>query len=217
MEAKLFAKKVQMGSGKNSVMDARRRRWLIATSVTGGIGSVATLMPFAEYFEPSARARAEGAPVTVSIAGLRPGEMMTVAWRGMPVFIVNRTAAMQSAVIKAEPYVADPSSDRTFLMPLPTYCRNVYRSRQEHPNVLVVVGVCTHLGCTPIARFAPGAQPGLPEDWPGGFFCPCHGSTYDLAGRVFKDKPAPQNLDVPRYMFAASSTLAIGRDEHGEA
>jgi ubiquinol-cytochrome c reductase iron-sulfur subunit len=202
---------------QNSVIDARRRRWLIATSVTGGIGCAATLVPFAAYLGPSTRARAEAAPITVDIAGLHPGEIMTVAWRGMPVFIVNRTAAMMSEVIKATPQVADPASDHTFSMPLPAYCHNAYRSRKDHSALLVVIGICTHLGCTPIARFAPGAQPSLPADWPGGFLCPCHGSTYDLAGRVFKDKPAPQNLDVPRYMYGASTNLVIGRDEHGEA
>jgi ubiquinol-cytochrome c reductase iron-sulfur subunit len=143
--------------------------------------------------------------------------MLTVAWRGKPVFIVNRTREMLAAVVKADPDVADPHTTHPFSIPLPAYCGNEYRSRTGHQNLLVVVGVCTHLGCTPIARFQPGPQPSLPDDWPGGFLCPCHGSTYDLAGRVFRDKPAPQNLDVPRYMFDSPTSVVIGQDEKGEA
>lgn len=205
-----------MSDMRNPHTDASRRRWLIATSATGGIGCVASAIPFVEYFEPSARARAEGEPVTASVESLHAGEMMTIAWRGMPVFIVNRTTLMLAAVVKASPLVADPESRRPFSITLPSYCRNVYRSRKEHPNLLVVVGICTHLGCTPVARFQPGPQVNLPDNWLGGFFCPCHGSTYDLAGRVFKDEPAPQNLDVPQYMFGSSSLLVIGRDENSE-
>jgi ubiquinol-cytochrome c reductase iron-sulfur subunit len=197
--------------------DAHRRKWLIATSVAGGVAGIATAIPFVDSFAPPESARAAGAPVTADFGGLEPGSMMTVAWRGKPVFLVNRTAGMMAAVVKADPMVADPHTEHPFSMPLPVYCRNEYRSRAEHPNLLVVVGVCTHLGCTPTPRFQPGPQPNLPDDWPGGFLCPCHGSTYDLAGRVFKDKPAPQNLDVPRYMYTGATQVAIGKDEHGEA
>lgn len=123
---------------------------------------------------------------------------------------------MLAAVLKASPMVADPHTVHPFSIPLPAYCNNEYRSRPDHRNILVVIGVCTHLGCTPLPRFQPGPQPSLPDDWPGGFLCPCHGSTYDLAGRVFKDKPAPQNLDVPRYLFASSTSIVIGKDEKGE-
>lgn len=142
---------------------------------------------------------------------------MIVGWRGVPVFVVSRTPQMLAAVVAANAMVADPDTERPFSMPLPSYCRNEYRSRSDHRNILVVVGVCTHLGCTPRPRFQPGRQANLPDDWPGGFLCPCHGSTYDLAGRVFKDKPAPQNLDVPRYMFDSHTIVVIGRDENGEA
>ncbi|WP_395063022.1 ubiquinol-cytochrome c reductase iron-sulfur subunit [Paraburkholderia silvatlantica] len=198
-------------------VDERRRTWLLATSVAGGVAGVTTLIPFVDSFAPPASATAAGAPINAEISKLTPGNMMTVAWRGKPVFIVNRTREMLAAVVKADPMVADPHTAHPFSMPLPAYCRNEYRSRADYPNVLVVVGVCTHLGCTPIPRFQPGPQPSLPDDWPGGFLCPCHGSTYDLAGRVFKDKPAPQNLDVPRFMFASSTSVVIGRDERGEA
>lgn len=197
--------------------DRQRRTWLIATTVAGGIAGATTLVPFVDSFAPPESAKARGAPVHADLTTLVPGSMMTIAWRGKPVFIVNRTPDMLAAVVKANTMVADPHTEHPFSMPLPAYCRNEYRSRPEHLNLLIVVGVCTHLGCTPIPRFQPGPQPSLPDDWPGGFLCPCHGSTYDLAGRVFKDKPAPQNLDVPRFMFASSTSVVIGEDEHGEA
>ena len=143
--------------------------------------------------------------------------MMTVAWRGKPVWILNRTDRMMADVKKADPDLADPNSEHPFSMPMPEYCMNEFRSRAEHQNILVAVAVCTHLGCTPTPRFQEGPQPNLPDSWPGGFLCPCHGSTYDLSGRVFKNKPAPQNLDIPRYMFASPTQIVIGRDEKGEA
>ena len=160
---------------------------------------------------------AAGAPVEADIGNLEPGSMMTVAWRGKPVWILNRTDRMLADVKKAVPQLADPNSEHPFSMPVPEYCQNEFRSRAEHKNILVTVAVCTHLGCTPTARFQEGPQPNLPDDWPGGFLCPCHGSTYDLAGRVFRNKPAPQNLDIPRFMFTSATQLVIGKDEKGEA
>ncbi|CAG2155350.1 ubiquinol-cytochrome c reductase iron-sulfur subunit [Cupriavidus numazuensis] len=183
-----------------------RRRWLIATATAGGVGCVVTLVPFVEYFEPSARARALGAPVTVDIQALKEREVVT-----------KRSPDMLAQIPKCDALVADPQSRHPYSLPLPKYCRNEFRARASRPGILVVTAVCTHLGCTPLARLRPGPQPGLPDDWPGGFFCPCHGSTYDLAGRVFKDKPAPQNLDVPRFMFSHPDVLIIGKDEQGEA
>ena len=137
--------------------------------------------------------------------------------QGKPVWVLHRTDAMLADVKRADPFLADPHTEHPYSMPLPPYCANEYRARADHKQMLVVVAVCTHLGCTPTQRFTPGPQPNLPDNWPGGFLCPCHGSTYDLAGRVFKDKPAPQNLDVPPYMFGPNGTLVIGRDERGEA
>lgn len=198
-------------------VDGSRRTWLIATSVVGGIGSVAAVVPFASSLEPSEKAKAAGAPVEVDISDLKPGEMKTVAWRGKPVWIINRTSDMLADVTKADSEVADPHAEHPFTMPDPSYCKNEYRSRNDHKNILVVLAVCSHLGCSPTPRFQTGPQPNLPNDWPGGFLCPCHGSTYDLAGRVFKNKPAPQNLDVPRYMFTSATTIVIGKDEQGEA
>ena len=198
-------------------VDGSRRTWLIATTVAGGFGGVATVVPFVSSFAPSEKAKAAGAPVEVDISGLKPGDMMTVAWRGKPVWIVNRTDEQLADVKKADGEVADPHSKMEFSMPLPQYCNNEFRSRADHKNIFVAVAVCTHLGCTPTPRFQEGPQPNLPDNWPGGFLCPCHGSTYDLAGRVFKNKPAPQNLDVPPYMFTSATQLVIGRDEKGEA
>ncbi len=198
-------------------VDGSRRTWLIATTVAGGFGGVATVVPFVSSFAPSEKAKAAGAPVEVDISGLKPGEMMTVAWRGKPVWILNRTDEMLADVKKADNEVADPKSKMEFSMPLPEYCNNEYRSRADHKNMLVAVAVCTHLGCTPTPRFQEGPQPNLPDNWPGGFLCPCHGSTYDLAGRVFKNKPAPQNLDIPPFMFTSATQLVIGKDEKEEA
>jgi ubiquinol-cytochrome c reductase iron-sulfur subunit len=206
-----------MRDKENDNVDGSRRTWLIATSVAGGIGGVATVVPFVASFAPSEKARAAGAPVEADISNLEPGSMMTVAWRGKPVWILNRTDRMMADVVKATPELADPDSKNPFSMPMPAYCQNQFRSRPEHKNILVAVAVCTHLGCTPTPRFQEGPQPNLPNDWPGGFLCPCHGSTYDLAGRVFKNKPAPQNLDIPPYMFTSATQLVIGKDEKGEA
>ncbi|CAB3790500.1 Ubiquinol-cytochrome c reductase iron-sulfur subunit [Paraburkholderia caffeinitolerans] len=206
-----------MRDNENDRVDGSRRTWLIATSVASGIGGVATVVPFVASFAPSEKARAAGAPVEVDISGLEAGTMMTVAWRGKPVWILNRTQRMMADCKKADPELADPHSEHPFSMPMPDYCKNEYRSRAEHQNILVAVAVCTHLGCTPTPRFQEGPQANLPDDWPGGFLCPCHGSTYDLAGRVFKNKPAPQNLDIPRYMFTSPTQIVIGKDEKGEA
>jgi ubiquinol-cytochrome c reductase iron-sulfur subunit len=167
--------------------DISRCQWLIATSIAGDIAGIATLVPFVGSMAPSEKSRAAGAPVAVDISRLPPGAMITVAWRRVPVFLVNRTPAMLEAVVLAHSMVADPSTERPFSMPLPDYCRNEYRSRIDHRNLLVVVGVCMHLACTPRPRFEPGPQTNLPDNWPGGFLCPCRGSMYDLAGRVFKN------------------------------
>lgn len=166
-------------------------------------------------FQPSERAKAAGAPVEVDIAGLVPGEMKTVEWRGKPVWILKRSPEMIATLKQTDAEVADPNSERKPDELTPEYARNEYRSIK--PEILVAVGICTHLGCSPVTRFQTGAQPSLPDDWHGGFLCPCHGSTFDLAGRVFKNKPAPDNLEVPRHMFLSDSKLVIGKDEKGEA
>jgi ubiquinol-cytochrome c reductase iron-sulfur subunit len=196
-------------------VDSGRRVLLAVTCAAGGVAGLATAGAFVSTFQPSERAKAAGAPVEVDIGGMAPGEMKTVEWRGKPVWIVKRTPEMVAALPKHDEELADPLSKRNPDELTPPYARNEHRSIK--PDVFVAVGICTHLGCSPGAKFNTGAQPSLPADWPGGFLCPCHGSTFDLAGRVFKNKPAPDNLQVPRYMFAGDTKIIIGKDEKGEA
>ena len=193
-------------------MDSSKRTWLIASSCAGAAGAAALATPFVTSFAPSEKAKAAGAAVEVDISALQPGEKLTVEWRGKPVWIMRRTPEQMATLKKVEGDLADPMSERN-AYPTPDYAKNEARSRVEHPEVLVVVGICTHLGCSPGDKFTPGAQPSLPDDWQGGCFCACHGSTFDLAGRVFKNKPAPDNLEVPPYMFLADTKLLIGEDK----
>ena len=191
----------------NQPVDQSRRTWVTMACAAGGVGGVATAIPFVSTFQPSERARAAGAAVEADISALKPGEMMTVEWRGKPVWIIRRTPEQLAALAKIDGQLVDPKSE------LKTeecfeYARNVHRSIK--PEVLVTVGICTHLGCSPSSKFQTGAQPSLPDDWPGGFLCPCHGSTFDLAGRVFKNKPAPTNLEVPPHMYLSDTKLLIG-------
>jgi ubiquinol-cytochrome c reductase iron-sulfur subunit len=167
--------------------------------------------------QPSERAKAAGAPVEADISDVKPGELKVVEWRGKPVWILRRTPDMLASLPKNDSLVADPNSDKPYQMPVPAYAKNEFRAYEKHKEVLVVVGICSHLGCSPSARFAEGPQPNLPDDWHGGFLCPCHGSTFDLSGRVFKNKPAPANLDVPPYMYLSDNKIVIGKDEKGEA
>jgi ubiquinol-cytochrome c reductase iron-sulfur subunit len=192
-------------------VDASKRTWLIASTCAGVAGGIATAVPFVESFMPSERAKAAGAPVEVDISGIKPGDKLTVAWRGKPVWIVRRTPEEVAELTKNDPLLADPQSKRNADDLTPPFARNEWRSIK--PEVLVVVGICTHLGCSPTDRFQPGPQPSLPDDWPGGFLCPCHGSTFDLAGRVFKNKPAPDNLQVPPYTYLSDNRLLIGEDK----
>lgn len=196
-------------------VDTSRRGLLVATCAAGGVAGLAAAGAFVSTFEPSERAKAAGAPVEVDIADLKPGEMKTVEWRGKPVWIVKRSPDMLASLKKVEPLLADPKSERNPDALTPEYARNEQRSIK--PDVLVAVGICSHLGCSPSTKFQPGAQPSLPDDWAGGFLCPCHGSTFDLAGRVYKNKPAPDNLEVPRHMFVSDTRIVIGKDQKGEA
>ena len=198
-------------------VDSGRRGLLGATAVAGGAIGLGTAGVLVSTFQPSEKAKAAGAPVEADISDLQPGGMKVVEWRGKPVWILKRTPEMMASLAKTEAQLADPKSEKVFQINMPEYAMNQARSRKEHPEVLVVVGICSHLGCSPTSRFAEGAQPNLPDDWKGGFLCPCHGSTFDLAGRVFKNKPAPDNLQVPRHMFASDTKLVIGKDEKGEA
>ena len=191
-------------------IDSSKRTWLIATSCAGAVGGVATAVPFVSSFEPSEKAKAAGAAVEVDISALKEGEKLTVEWRGKPVWIVKRTKEEIDALPKHDGELADPESQRHPDEFTPPYARNEWRSIK--PEILVVIGICPHLGCSPTDKFTTGAQPSLPNDWPGGWLCPCHGSTFDLAGRVFKNKPSPDNLPVPPHMYLSDTKLLIGDD-----
>ncbi len=193
--------------------DPSRRTWLTMTCVAGGALGVATAVPFIASFAPSDRARAAGGPVEVDISSLAVGELRTVEWQGKPVWLLKRDKTMLDSLEKTKDLVADPDSKSTTFSVTPDYAKNEWRAREDHKELLVAVGICTHLGCSPTARFAPGPQPNLPADWQGGFLCPCHGSTFDLAGRVFKNKPAPDNLQIPKYTYLSETRLLIGDDK----
>lgn len=191
--------------------DGSKRRLLIAaTAGVGAVGAAFVATPFILSMTPSARAKAAGAPVEVDLSKLEPGMMITVEWRGRPVWIIRRTKEMLDSLPKAADKVADPESDQPLQ---PDYAKNANRSVK--PEILVVIGICTHLGCSPTAKLAIGPESGLGEDWPGGFLCPCHGSKFDLAGRVFKGMPAPVNLEVPQYQYLSDTRLLIGEDKKG--
>jgi ubiquinol-cytochrome c reductase iron-sulfur subunit len=194
----------------SSVDRSRRRLLLAATTIAGGAATVAAAVPFVWSMFPSARARAAGAPVEVDISKVEPGMMIRAEWRSKPVWIVHRTPQMLEEIKKTDGRVADPQSNQRMQ---PDYAKNEYRSRK--PEWLVLVGICTHLGCSPSDKLQPGAESGLGADWTGGFYCPCHGSRFDLAGRVYKGVPAPTNLQVPPYVFLTDTRLLIGEDRKG--
>ena len=195
----------------DSPVDTAKRTWMIASGCTGAVGAGFVAVPFVSSFMPSERARAAGASVEVDISSLKAGEKMTVEWRGKPVWIIKRTPEQVAGLPKIDPQLADPGSKRNPGELTPEYARNEYRSIK--PEIMVAVGICTHLGCSPSDKFTPGPQPSLPDDWAGGFLCACHGSTFDLAGRVYKNKPAPDNLEVPPHMYVSDSVLLIGSDK----
>ena len=184
----------------------RRRFLTLATTVVGAVGAGFTLVPFVSSMQPSAKARAAGAPVRADISKLDPGQMIRVKWRGKPVWVVKRTEAMLKTVTELDSVVSDPESIDSIQ---PDYARNEYRSIK--PEILILVGICTHLGCSP--TFRPDVSPvDLGKDWKGGFFCPCHGSKFDLAGRVYAGVPAPTNLPVPPHRFVSDTEIVIGDD-----
>src|SRR5688572_7743082 len=194
----------------DSNVNPRRRYLLIATGVAGGAATVAAAAPFFVSMFPSARARAAGAPVEVDISRVEPGMMIRAEWRSKPVWILHRTPEMIKSLESLDGQVADPHSDAPMQ---PPYAKNEHRSIK--PEWLVLVGICTHLGCSPTDKLKAGPDSGLGSEWTGGFFCPCHGSKFDLAGRVFKDVPAPTNLEVPKHQFVTETRLLIGDDGKG--
>ncbi|MBI1626001.1 ubiquinol-cytochrome c reductase iron-sulfur subunit [Comamonas suwonensis] len=194
----------------DSPVDSSKRTWIITSACAGAVGGVATAVPFVSSFQPSEKAKAAGAAVEVDISALKEGEKLTVEWRGKPVWIIKRTPEQLKELPTLDAELADPKSARHPDEFTPPYAMNEARSIK--PEVLVVVGICTHLGCSPTDKFVAGPQPSLPADWKGGFLCPCHGSTFDMAGRVFKNKPAPDNLQVPPHMYLSDTKLLIGED-----
>ena len=193
-------------------VDRTRRRLLTITTGIGAVGVGFAAAPFVISMMPSARARAAGAPVEVDISKIEPGMKITIEWRGKPVWILRRTKEMLASLKKVEPEVADPHSQDSIQ---PSYVDS--DNRASKAEYLVVLGVCTHLGCSPKDRLEPGNVGGMGDDWQGGFFCPCHGSKFDLAGRVFKNVPAPTNLTVPPYKYVTDNRIVIGEDPKGAA
>ncbi len=190
--------------------DRQRRQLLIATSAIGAVGLGLVTVPFIRSMLPSARAKAMGGPVEVNFASMEVGQLLTIAWRGRPVWILRRSPSTLAQLNQIGERLADPESRVESQQP--PYAQNIHRSLR--PELLVVVGLCTHLGCIPAKRFTAGVQSGLGTDWPGGFFCPCHGSMFDLAGRVYKNVPAPTNLLVPPHTFLSNALVRIG--EHSQ-
>jgi ubiquinol-cytochrome c reductase iron-sulfur subunit len=191
-------------------VDLSRRKFLTrATIATGAVGAAFATVPFIESWSPSEGARAQGAPTTVDLSKVEPGQMVTPVWRKQPIYVVRRTPEMLTRVAGHDGELKDPTSEYS---EQPQYAKNPVRSRT--PEFLVLVGICTHLGCLPKQRFSAGE---LYPSWPGGFFCPCHGSRFDLAGRVFDGSPASVNLRIPPYSYPNPVTLIVGEDEKGPA
>ena len=188
--------------------DNKRRILTFGAGAAGLLGIMGASVPFFASMTPSARARAAGAPVEVNIENLEPGMMVTVEWRGKPVWVLHRTENMLASLTKVAAEVLDPESSVAMQ---PQYAVNNYRSIR--PDILVLVGICTHLGCSPSEKFEIGPASDLGENWNGGFFCPCHGSKFDLAGRVYKGAPAPTNLEVPPHMYISDNILLIGKEK----
>jgi len=197
-------------SENSNPSDGSRRTALALTAAAGAVGGAAVALPFVLTFQPSERAKAAGAPVEVDIGDLKPGELRRVEWRGKPVWVLRRTPEMLQTLKSTTPKLADPDSKRKDY-PTPSWAQNEHRSLK--PEYLVVVGICSHLGCSPSDKFAAGPQPSLPDDWPGGWLCPCHGSTFDYSGRVYKNMPAPDNLEVPPYKYLTDTRLLIGESD----
>lgn len=191
-------------------VNIKKRRFLLAaTTAVGGIATVATAVPFVISMMPSQRAKAAGAPIEADISKIEPGMMAIFEWRGKPIWVVNRTPEMVAQLSKLDAVLEDPQSQAS---EQPAKCQNPHRSLK--PQTFVAIGICTHLGCSPTYRKEVGAAD-LGTDWPGGFFCPCHGSKFDMAGRVFKDVPAPKNLEIPVHTYLSDTRLLIGDESRG--
>jgi ubiquinol-cytochrome c reductase iron-sulfur subunit len=194
---------------KEGVDNSKRRFLSIAVnSVVGAVGVGFAAVPFISYWQPSAKAKAAGAPVEIDISKLEEGQKVNVEWRGKPVWVVKRSQQNLDDLSTLDDVVADPASD---VPQQPDYAKNIFRAREDHKNILVVIGICTHLGCSP--TYVKADQPhSLGDGWKGGFFCPCHGSSFDLSGRVYKGVPAPTNLVVPPYAYIDDTRIIVGVD-----
>lgn len=194
-------------TGTSVASNGRRKFLVAATSAMGAVGAVGVAIPFLGSWNPSAKAKAAGAPVRVDVSKVRPGEQIRAEWRGKPVFVVRRTAENLASLDATDAVVADPQSENP---QQPAYVDP--KTRSIDPEVFIAVGICTHLGCSP--QFRPEVAPAdLGDDWKGGYFCPCHGSRFDLAGRVYKAVPAPLNLVVPPHRYETETVVVIGEDE----
>lgn len=196
-----------MSDGEVIVNQSRRRFLTAVTSVVGAAGAVGVAIPFIGSWNPSAKAKAAGAPVRINLAAIEPGQMITEEWRGKPVFIVRRTDEALAGLKKVVEEVSDPNSE---VEQQPSYAQN--ETRSIRPEFMIMLGVCTHLGCAPQFRPDVGAKDMGGDAWQGGFFCPCHGSKFDLAGRVYKSVPAPINLEVPPHTYETDTTIVVGID-----
>lgn len=189
-------------------IDQKRRCFMRrATTVVGGVGLLAASVPFFQYWMPSADTEAATAPIKIDISGMKPRDQLTVPWRGMPIWVISRDDAMLNTLPKLDNLLRDPLSEQD---QQPAYCKNIHRSIK--PQFLITIGICTHLGCVPTYR--PDVASVTP-DWLGGFYCPCHGSKYDLSGRVYQNVPAPLNLKIPRHMYTSDTEILIGQDQDG--
>lgn len=191
-----------------SEIDQKRRCFLRrATTAVGGIGLAAAAVPFVSYWLPSVDTEAAGEPIKIDISGIKPREQLTIPWRSMPIWVIRRDQPMLDSLSKLDNYLRDPLCE---MDQQPAYCKNTHRSIK--PEFFIAIGICTHLGCVPTYRPDVGS---ISPDWLGGFYCPCHGSKYDLSGRVYKNVPAPLNLKIPRHMYLSDTQIMIGQDQNG--
>ena len=196
----------------NNEVNRTRRNLILATSAFGGVGMAAAAWPFIASMSPSEKAKGLGAPVEVDITTLEPGAKVVVKWRGQPVWVVNRSKEMMDGLAKVKDKLIDPDSKSS---KQPAFAKNTFRATEKRPEILVLVGLCTHLGCSPSDKLKALSDAETGPDWQGGFFCPCHGSRFDLAGRVYKGSPAPINLPVPPYTFLSDKRILIGEESKG--
>jgi ubiquinol-cytochrome c reductase iron-sulfur subunit len=197
----------EISCGATPTNESERRKIMLMTAAVASLGTAATMVPFVSSFAPSERAKAMGSSVEADLADIAPGSVKTVEWRGKPVWIMRRTPEMLAGLARLDEKLVDPTSKQE---QQPGYAQNPHRSIQ--PEYFVAVGICTHLGCSPTVTPAESTNPSVGNDWHGGFFCPCHGSTFDLAGRVYKNKPAPTNLEIPPHKYLSANRILIGED-----